>query len=417
MPELIPELKINAERIWNSLMEMAQIGATPAGGSCRLALTELDKQGRDLFVRWCREAGCEIHIDRIGNIYARRPGTDPDALPIATGSHLDTQPTGGKFDGVYGCLAGLEVIRSLNEQGITTRRPIEVVIWTNEEGSRFAPAMVASGVYAGKFTLEYALQQRDHEGISLDEALTAIGYKGDIAVGARRFARFIELHIEQGPVLERESEEIGVVEGVLGMRWYDVRVEGTSAHAGPTPMSYRKDALAASAQIISELIELADRREAESGRCTIGELDVIKASRNVIPGAVRFSLDLRNATEDGLQAMEAEAAALIDRIAQQRGVQVTLEQIWNSPPVAFDTETVNQVEQAVQASGLSYRRMVSGAGHDAVNISDSTPTAMIFIPSVGGISHNETEYSTPEQIAQGVQILLNVMHQAASQND
>ncbi len=407
------EPTINAQRLWDSLMEMGEIGATDAGGCCRLALTELDRQGRDLFVRWCTEAGCDIRIDRIGNIYARRPGTDPQALPISTGSHLDTQPTGGKFDGIYGCLAGLEVIRSLNDHGIETRRPVEVVIWTNEEGSRFAPAMVASGVYSGKFSLDYALNQQDAQGIRLGDALKAIGYDGELEVGAEKFARFFELHIEQGPVLERENEDLGVVTGVLGMRWYDVSVKGVSAHAGPTPMSYRRDALGATAKMISALIDMAAARETEDGRCTIGELSIPKGSRNVIPGALSFTLDLRNASADGLQAMEQEARGLIDRIATQAGVEVTLECIWDSPPTVFDTSCVDAVERAVASSGSSYRRMTSGAGHDAVNISTVAPTSMIFVPSVGGISHNESEYSTPEQIGRGARILYEVMKDEA----
>lgn len=405
--------RINAQRIWNSLMEMGEIGGTEAGGCCRLALTELDRQGRDLFVRWCREAGCEISVDKIGNIYARRPGTDPDALPISTGSHLDTQPTGGKFDGIYGCLAGLEVIRTLNDANIQTRRPIEVVIWTNEEGSRFAPAMVASGVYSGKFTLEYALNQTDAQGVRLGDALKAIGYDGDIEVGARQFAKFFELHIEQGPVLERENEEIGVVTGVLGMRWYNVNIKGVSAHAGPTPMSYRQDALSAAARMITAMIDMAAERADEDCRCTVGELSIPKGSRNVIPGDLSFTLDLRNATLEGLEVTERDAMALIDQIAAQIGVEVQVERIWDSPPIAFDADCIDAVERVVSQSGYSYRRMTSGAGHDAVNISTCMPTSMIFVPSVGGISHNEAEYSTPEQIASGAQILCEVMHNEA----
>nr|WP_067297988.1 Zn-dependent hydrolase [Marinobacterium profundum] len=409
----MPIHTINAQRLWESLMQMGEIGATDAGGCCRLALTELDRQGRDLFVRWCREAGCDIHVDRIGNIYARRPGTDPEALPISTGSHLDTQPTGGKFDGIYGCLAGLEVIRTLNDHSIQTRRPVEVVIWTNEEGSRFAPAMVASGVYSGKFSLDYALNQTDAQGIRLGDALKSIGYDGELEVGARKFAKFFELHIEQGPVLERENDQIGVVTGVLGMRWYDVSVKGVSAHAGPTPMSYRRDALGASARMISALIDMAAKRVEEDGRCTIGELSIPKGSRNVIPGDLNFTLDLRNASLEGLEAMEQQARSLIDSIATQAQVEVTLECIWDSPPTVFDADCINAVERAVADSGCSYRRMTSGAGHDAVNISTVAPTSMIFVPSVGGISHNESEYSTPEQIASGARILFEVMKNEA----
>ncbi|WP_036231192.1 Zn-dependent hydrolase [Marinobacterium jannaschii] len=405
--------RIDPSRIWNSLMEMGEIGATEKGGCCRLALTELDRQGRDLFVRWCREAGCEIRVDQVGNIFARRPGSDPDAAPITTGSHLDTQPTGGKFDGIYGCLAGLEVIRSLNDHNIQTRRPVEVSVWTNEEGSRFAPAMVASGVFSGKFSLDYALQQCDAQGISLGDALQAIGYAGDEVVGEHPIHRFFELHIEQGPVLEREQLDIGVVTGVLGMRWYDVTVKGTSAHAGPTPMDYRHDALYAASRVFSSLYELTASGEAGDSRCTVGELSIEKASRNVIPGEVRFSLDLRHAELDGLGALEQAAQELIARVAADTGTEIEMNCIWDSPPVAFAEDCVDAVEAAVAASGFSYTRMTSGAGHDAVNLSTVVPTSMIFIPSIGGISHNEAEYSNPGQVAKGCQILFEVMLEQA----
>lgn len=407
--------KINSQRIWDSLMTMGEIGATEKGGCCRLALTELDKQGRDLFVQWCKDAGCEITVDQIGNIFARRPGTDPQASAITTGSHLDTQPTGGKFDGIYGCLAGLEVIRSLNDHNIQTRRPVEVSVWTNEEGSRFAPAMVASGVYSGKFSLDYALSQTDNEGISLGEALKTIGYDGAAPVGERDIHRFFELHIEQGPVLEQEKLEVGVVTGVLGMRWYDVTVKGTSAHAGPTPMNYRNDALYAASKLFTTLYELTNSGEMGDSRCTVGTLNVSQPSRNVIPGDVSFSLDLRHAELGGLEALEQKARALVQQIMEDTGTEISLERIWDSPPIAFDNNCVDAVESAVKDSGHSYRRMTSGAGHDAVNLSTVIPTSMIFVPSIGGISHNEAEYSSPEQIAAGTQVLFDVMRQQADQ--
>lgn len=402
-------IEINSQRIWQSLMDMAEIGATEKGGCCRLALTELDRQGRDLFVDWCQQAGCTITLDKIGNIFARRAGTDATASPICTGSHLDTQPTGGRFDGIYGCLAGLEVIRSLNDHGIETKRPIEVSVWTNEEGSRFAPAMIASGVFSGKFSLDYALKQQDSDGISVEQALQGIGYQGLQEVGAQQMHQFYELHIEQGPVLEREQEQIGIVTGVLGMRWFDVKVEGVSAHAGPTPMHYRRDALYASAQVFSALYQLAEEDAVGSARCTVGELNVEKASRNVIPGAVTFSLDLRHSHLQGLENLEAAANAIIETVSSQTNTQITLQRIWDSPPLEFDHKCVSAVEQAVNKSGFSHRKMVSGAGHDAVNISSVVPTSMIFVPSIGGISHNEAEYSSPEQIAAGTQVLFDVM--------
>jgi len=405
--------KINSRRIWDSLMELGEIGATEKGGCCRLALTELDRQARDKFIGWCRDAGCEIEIDQLGNIFARRPGRDPNADPITTGSHLDTQPTGGKFDGIYGCLAGLEVIRSLNDHGIETERPVEVVVWTNEEGSRFAPAMVASGVFSGKFELDYALAQQDAEGITLGEALTAIGYAGEKPVGQHPIHRFFELHIEQGPVLEQEQLEVGVVTGVLGMRWYDVHVSGTSAHAGPTPMTYRQDALYAASKIFTGLYELTESGDMGDSRCTVGELQVAKASRNSIPGEVKFSLDLRHAELAGLEELERHASDLIGAVAERTGTVIKLDRIWDSPPVAFDANCIAAVEQAVASSGHSYKLMTSGAGHDAVNLSTVAPTSMIFVPSIGGISHNEAEYSSPEQISAGCQILFEVMRQQA----
>ena len=413
------KITIDQQRLWNSLMEMAKIGATEKGGCCRLALTELDKQGRDLFIQWCKDAGCTIHIDQMGNIFARREGTlsatDSDVGAICTGSHLDTQPTGGKFDGIYGCLAGLEVIRSLNDADQQTQRAIEVSVWTNEEGSRFAPAMVASGVFSGKFTLEYAHNQCDNEGISLLEALKEIDYLGTEPVGARNIHRFFELHIEQGPVLEAEKLDIGVVTGVLGMRWYDVKVQGTSAHAGPTPMNYRNDALYASSKILSKLYELAQKDSVGSARCTVGELNIDKSSRNVIPGELSFSLDLRHANQTGLDNLEMSAEKVIADISALTGTQITLNKIWDSAPLAFDENCITAVDKAAQASGFSFQKLVSGAGHDAVNISSVAPTSMIFVPSIGGISHNEAEYSSPEQLAKGCQILLDVMQQQADQ--
>lgn len=401
--------KINRDRLWNSLMEMAKIGSTEKGGCCRLALTELDKQGRDLFISWCRDAGCSIHIDKMGNIFARREGNDPDAKAIGTGSHLDTQPTGGKFDGIYGCLAGLEVIRSLNDAGLTTNRAIEVSVWTNEEGSRFAPAMISSGVFSGKFDLEYAHRQCDSQGITIAQALRDIGYMGEEEVGARKLHKFFELHIEQGPVLEREEKQIGVVTGVLGMRWYDVKVLGTSAHAGPTPMNYRNDALFAATKIFHQLYQLAEQDDVGSARCTVGELNIVNGSRNVIPGEVTFSLDLRHANKQGLESLEKNAKTAIEQIEKQTGTAISLNNIWDSPPLAFDTDCIASVSNAVASSGLSYQHLVSGAGHDAVNISSVVPTSMIFVPSIGGISHNEAEYSSPEQIGSGCQILFDVM--------
>lgn len=399
--------KIDGDRLWDSLMQMAKIGATPAGGSCRLALSELDKQGRDLFIRWCEDIGCDIAIDQIGNIFATRPGSDPDAKAIATGSHLDTQPTGGKFDGVYGCLSGLEVLRTLHDHNIQTRHPVTAVVWTNEEGTRFPPAMLASGVYCGEFSLEYGLQQTDKQGISVAQALQAIGYDGQEPIGQRRFERFFELHIEQGPVLEDGGERIGVVEGVLGIHWFDITLVGQAAHAGPTPMHLRHDALLAAAECFTALNKMAQSMPGEQARLTVGELDIDKASRNVIPGDLRFSLDIRHPTQEGLNEMEAQLEAIIQQHCAAHGVKAQINCIWRSPPVHFDRDCVGTVQAAVNALGYSHRAMVSGAGHDAVYVSRVAPTSMIFIPSVDGISHNEAEHSTPEQIQDGAQVLFD----------
>ncbi|GGK56696.1 Zn-dependent hydrolase [Amphritea balenae] len=411
---MIPEIKINQQRIWDSLMTLGQIGGTEEGGCCRLALTELDRQARDTFINWCKDAGCEISIDQIGNIFARRPGTNPDAAAITTGSHLDTQPTGGKFDGIYGCLAGLEVIRTLNDHNIQTFRPVEVSVWTNEEGSRFAPAMIASGVFCGEFDIDYGLSRADSEGVTIGEALKQIGYDGAEPVGQRDIHRFFELHIEQGPVLEQEKLDIGIVTGVLGMRWYDLVIKGTSAHAGPTPMAYRQDALYASACMIKELFELAHSNEEGNTRSTFGCLDVIQPSRNVIPGEVRLTVDLRHSDLDGLQSLEQKAREIIAAIAEQSGTTAELNCIWDSPPTAFAPECIEAVGNAVKDTGLSYCELVSGAGHDAVYLSRKVPTSMIFVPSVGGISHNEAEWSTIEQIGAGTQVLFNVMQTQAN---
>lgn len=400
---------INNQRLWDRLMSLGEIGGTVKGGCCRLALTELDRQARDTFIDWCKDLGCEISIDQIGNIFARKAGTGAGTAAIATGSHLDTQPTGGKFDGMLGCLAGLEVLESLRDHNLHHEHPIEICIWTNEEGARFAPAMLASGAYSGKFTLEYALSRADHEGITVGEALHAIGYRGDEPVGGREHREFYELHIEQGPVLENEELEIGVVSGVLGMRWYDLKLSGTPAHAGPTPMSYRKDALYAASKIICALYELALSRPEGDARFTSGELRIDKSSRNVIPGDLTMTVDLRHAELQGLQQLEEDARAIIAQISQTTGVEAELECIWDSPPLAFSSDCVAAVKAASERSKLPHKLMVSGAGHDAVNMSTVVPTSMIFIPSVGGISHNESEYSTPEQVANGTQILFDLI--------
>ena len=407
-------LRVNGQRLWNSLMQLAQLGATEKGGVCRIALTDLDRQGRDLFTRWAREAGCQMRVDAIGNIFARRAGRNNALPPITTGSHIDTQPTGGKFDGNYGVLAGLEVIRSLNDAGIATEAPVEVAVWTNEEGSRFVPVMMGSGVFAGAFTLEHALAQRDTEGVSVADALSAIGYAGAVpaSAAASPVGAYFEAHIEQGPVLEANERVIGVVEGALGQRWYDVVVQGMEAHAGPTPMELRKDALLAAAELVVEVNCIA-HAHAPHGRGTVGWLDNYPNSRNVIPGRVKLSVDLRAADDVVLSAMDAALKEAVQRIAAGAKVQATVEQVVYFPPQPFTPTLVSAVREAAQAQGLSWMNVISGAGHDAVYLARVCPTAMIFVPCRDGISHNEIEDAQPEHLEAGCNVLLQAMLQSA----
>jgi len=401
-------IRINGDRLWDSLMELAKIGATDKGGVCRLALTDLDRQARDLFVRWCREAGCSIKVDKMGNIFARRPGKDDSLPPVMTGSHIDSQPTGGKFDGAYGVLAGLEVVRTLNDYNYETSAPIEVAVWTNEEGSRFAPAMVASGVFAGVFDLDYGLSRADPTGKTMGEELARIGYAGEAAVGGRPVGAFFEAHIEQGPILEAEGKTIGVVQGVQGIRWYEITVTGQEAHAGPTPMKRRKDALVGVSLMVAEVnrIGLANLPNACA---TVGMLQVSPNSRNVIPGKVFFTVDLRHPDADTLAAMGAELEARCKAISAEGGLTLDFKEIWYSPPVKFAPECTGAVQQATDALGYASREIISGAGHDAVYMSRVAPTAMVFVPCENGISHNEIENATLTDLAAGCDVLLRAM--------
>lgn len=400
-------LRVNGERLWVSLMEMAKVGATEKGGNCRLALTDLDREGRDLFVRWCKEAGCSIQIDKMGNIFARRPGRNASLPPVVTGSHLDTQPTGGRFDGVYGVLAGLEVIRSLNDLNYETEHPVEVVVWTNEEGSRFAPAMVASGVFAGVFDLEYGLSRQDPEGKTIGEELERIGYAGDAEVGKPVHAYF-EAHIEQGPILEAEEKTIGVVTDAQGLRWYEVTVTGQESHAGPTPMDRRRDALVGAARMV-ELVNRIGLEQAPHACATVGMLEVYPNSRNVIPGRVAFTIDLRHPDEEILEAMERKLYEGIKEIAAGSALEAEAERIFSYAPIHFDEECIEIVRKVTQQLGYSHRDMISGAGHDACYLSRVAPTSMIFIPCVGGISHNEIEDAKPEWVTAGANVLLGAV--------
>ena len=408
MKPVAAPLTINGQRLWDALMQMAQIGATPKGGVCRLALTDLDKQGRDLFVRWAQEAGCTITIDKMGNVFARRAGRDNTLAPVITGSHADSQPTGGKFDGIYGVLGGLEVIRSLNDHGIETDRPIEVVIWTNEEGSRFAPAMVSSGVFAGVFTLDYGLSRADVDGKTMGEELQRIGYAGELPVGKPIHAAF-ELHIEQGPILEAEGKTIGVVTHAQGQRWYEVVFTGQESHAGPTPMPRRRDALLGAARVV-DLVNRIGHAHAPYACATVGMLQVHPNSRNVIPGRVFFTIDIRHPDDSVLAHMDREVREGVARIAAEAKLETTtFEQIFYYKPVAFDADCVAAVRRATEQFGYSHRDMVSGAGHDACYLAQVAPTSMVFVPCVDGISHNEIEDATPEWIEAGCNVLLHAM--------
>ncbi|CAN7289574.1 Zn-dependent hydrolase [Variovorax paradoxus] len=407
-------LRINGDRLWSSLMELAKLGATEKGGVCRIALTDLDRQGRDLFTRWAREAGCEVRVDRIGNIFARRAGRDNTRPPVVTGSHIDTQPTGGKFDGNYGVLAGLEVIRSLNDAKVVTEAPLEIAVWTNEEGSRFVPVMMGSGVFADAFTLEHALAQRDNDGISVAEALASIGYAGSApaSAAASPVGAYFEAHIEQGPVLEANERVIGVVEGALGQRWYDVVVQGMEAHAGPTPMELRKDALLAASELVIEVNRIA-LAHAPHARGTVGWIDNYPNSRNVIPGRVKLSVDLRAADDVVLSAMDAELKQAVQRIAAKGKVEATVEQVVYFPPQPFTPALVSAIREAAQAQGMTWMNVISGAGHDAVYLARVCPTAMIFVPCLDGISHNEIEDAQPGHLEAGCNVLLQAMLQSA----
>ena len=402
-------LRIDGDRLWEAIMAMAQIAPTDKGGNCRLALTDDDRRGRDLFVRWCEAAGMSCTVDRMGNIFARRPGTDPASLPVSTGSHLDTQPTGGKFDGVYGVLAGLEIVRTLNDAAIETGAPIEVICWTNEEGARFAPAMIGSGVFSGDLSLEYGHSRSDADGRTIAGELERIGYLGDEEPGGHRLGFHFEAHIEQGPILEAERKTVGVVTGVQGLRWFDVRLAGMEAHAGPTPMEMRRDAVVAAARLIGRVNDLA-LEEAPHGRatCKIG-VCLPSGTRNTIAGEVTLTVDLRHPERSAFDRMAEGLRRVAAKTSSETGVDIEVDEIWTSPPVAFDADCIDSVRQAAGLAGYDHMEMVSGAGHDAVYVSRVAPTAMIFVPCEGGISHNEIENATPADLEAGCNVLLHAM--------
>ena len=399
-------LQINPDRLWQSLMDLARIGATEKGGVRRLTLTDVDRQGRDLFVRWCKDAGMSVEVDGIGNIFGRRAGIEVNALPVAMGSHLDSQPSGGKFDGAYGVMAGLEVVRTLNDAGVSTRAPIEVAAWTNEEGSRFVPTLMGSGVFAGVFSLENALEAKDVDGISVREALASTGYAGKAK--PHQLGAYFEAHIEQGPVLEQTKTTIGVVLGALGQRWFDVAITGQDSHAGPTPMETRKDALLAASRLVIEVNRIATAFP-DYARGTVGFMQVKPNSRNVVPGEVRMTVDFRNAKDATLSAMVEELERNVVSIQKETRTEITLQEVVYFPPSEFAPDLVASVREGSKKFGYSHRDIVSGAAHDAVYMARIAPTAMVFVPCEGGISHNEFENARPEDIAAGCNVLLHAV--------
>jgi len=395
-------------------MAMAEIGRTPAGGCNRQALTDGDRTARDLFVGWAREEGCGVTIDEVGNIFATRAGDEPETNPVLVGSHLDTQATGGRFDGVYGVMAGLEVIRTLNALGVHTRRSIQIADWTNEEGCRFAPAMLGSGVMAGIYDLDYAYARTDKSGAKFGEELARIGYRGTASACRRPYHAAFEAHIEQGPVLEGSSTTIGVVTGIQGAYWFDVTLEGVASHAGSTPMHMRCDPWRAACPLIEKAFAIA-QATAPDGRATIGDIRIRPGSRNTVPDRLIVSVDLRHPDPETLQAMVAEFRATVDTLAKSTGVASSVEQIWHMAPSQFDSRLVDLVDGAAGELGCSRRRMVSGAGHDSLHTAQFIPTAMIFVPCVRGLSHNEAEAASPEDLAAGADVLLQVV--AATANE
>ena len=405
-------LKVDGARLWDSLMEMAKIGPGVAGGNNRQTVTDADSEGRHLFQRWCEAAGCTMGLDQMGTMFARREGTDPDALPVYVGSHLDTQPTGGKYDGVLGVLAGLEIIRSLNDLNIRTRHPIVVTNWTNEEGTRFAPAMLASGVFAGMHTQDWAYARKDAEGKTFGAELERIGWKGDEVVGAREMHAFFELHIEQGPILEAEGKDIGVVTHGQGLWWLEVTLTGKDAHTGSTPMNMRVNAGLGMARIIEAVHAIAmDHQPNAVG--AVGQANVYPNSRNVIPGRAVFTIDFRSPDLAKLTAMRARLEAEAAVIARDLGLGIEIEPVGHFDPVTFDPGLVGTVRAAAERLGYSHMDIVSGAGHDACWINRVAPTVMVMCPCEGGLSHNEAEAITPEWAAKGADVLFHAVVETA----
>lgn len=412
MASIGENLKINSTRLWDSLMEMARVGPGIAGGNNRQTVTDEDGEGRTLFQKWCEEAGCSMGLDQMGNMFAERAGIDPDALPVYVGSHLDTQPTGGKFDGVLGVLSGLEILRTLNDLDIQTKHPIVVTNFTNEEGTRFAPAMLSSGVFAGLHTQDWAYDREDSEGKRFGDELKRIGWLGDEETGARKMHAFFELHIEQGPILEAEGKQIGVVTHGQGLSWTQVTITGKDSHTGSTPMPMRKNAGLAMARILEKVDEIA-LSHAPHAVGAAGHIDVYPNSRNVIPGKVVFTVDLRSPDLSVIQDMEKRLGAEVKTICDTMGMGFEIEKVGGFDPVAFDEDCVKAVRTAAGRLGYSHMNLISGAGHDACWINKVAPTAMVMCPCVDGLSHNEAEEISPEWAAAGTDVLLHAVIETA----
>lgn len=405
-------LRINSDRLWDSIMEMAKIGPGIAGGNNRQTVTDEDGEGRHLFKRWCEAAGLEMGLDEMGTMFARREGADPSLPPVYVGSHLDTQPTGGKYDGVLGVLGGLEIIRSLNDLGITTRHPIVVTNWTNEEGSRFAPAMMASGVFAGVLEQADVYQHTDKQGKKFGEELERIGWKGTEKVGDRKIHAFFELHIEQGPILEDEGIDIGVVTHGQGLKWLQVTLTGKEAHTGSTPMPKRRNAGLGMARVIELVHEIAMDYQPDAVGA-VGHMEVFPNSRNIIAGRTVFTIDIRSPEKEVLDAMDGRIREGIDTICEALDIQYKVEQVGAFDPVTFDAGCVKAIRDATDRLGYTHRNIVSGAGHDACWINRVAPTAMVMCPCVDGLSHNEAEEITKEWAGAGADVLFHAVVETA----
>nr|WIE94154.1 Zn-dependent hydrolase [Mesorhizobium sp. WSM4875] len=405
-------LRINSDRLWDSIMEMAKIGPGIAGGNNRQTLTDSDKQGRELFKSWCDEAGLTMGVDQMGTMFMTRSGTDPDALPIYVGSHLDTQPTGGKYDGVLGVLSGLEVVRSLNDLGIKTKHPIVVTNWTNEEGARFAPAMLASGVFAGVHTQDYAYARKDLDGLSFGDELKRIGWVGDETVGARKMHAYFEYHIEQGPILEAENRQIGVVTHCQGLWWLEFTLTGREAHTGSTPMNMRVNAGLAMARIL-EMVQTVAMENQPGAVGGVGQVKFSPNSRNVLPGTVIFTVDIRSPDKAKLDGMRARIEKEAPKICEPLGVKCAVEAVGHFDPVIFDPTLVGRVRTAAEKLGYSHMNIISGAGHDACWAAKVAPATMVMCPCVGGLSHNEAEDISKEWAAAGADVLFHAVVETA----